>query len=170
MAKKKVKTQKGMVKSIRVVKQKKKKKATKPKSVKKNRSVKQNKSVNLKKATKKNQTLSKLLYWLPRILGIIFAIFISIFALDVFGEGLGFWKTIIALFIHLLPTFLAVIALLIAWHDEPVGGGVFIVLGLLYIFLFLDQASFSSYLLIAGPVFLIGILFLLDWFFRKRNV
>ena len=34
----------------------------------------------------------RLLYWVPRILAILFATFISIFALDVFGEHLPFWR------------------------------------------------------------------------------
>jgi hypothetical protein len=44
-----------------------------------------------------NQTVEKVLFWSPRVLGILIAIFISLFALDVFGEGYSFWETIIAL-------------------------------------------------------------------------
>ncbi len=40
----------------------------------------------------------KFLYWLPRILGILFAIFISIFALDAFGEGIPFLEAIVGFF------------------------------------------------------------------------
>ena len=36
----------------------------------------------------------QLLFWTPRILGILFALFLSMFALDVFGEGYGFWGTL----------------------------------------------------------------------------
>ena len=34
-----------------------------------------------------NNKWKRVLYWTPRVLGILFALFISIFALDVFGEG-----------------------------------------------------------------------------------
>ena len=44
------------------------------------------------------------LYWAPRILSIIFAGFISLFALDVFNEGHSFWETLLALAVHLIPT------------------------------------------------------------------
>ncbi len=57
---------------------------------------------------------NKILYWTPRVLGILFAVFISIFALDVFGEY-GFPEVLVALFMHLIPTFLVVGVLLIAW-------------------------------------------------------
>ena len=64
------------------------------------------------------------LYWTPRILGIIFAVFISIFALDVFGEY-KFPEVLIALFMHLVPTYLVLGALLVAWKWEKIGGILF---------------------------------------------
>jgi hypothetical protein len=100
------------------------------------------------------------LFWTPRVLGILFAFFISIFALDVIGVGYGFWETIVALFMHLVPTFLVVIALVIAWRWERVGGVLFLLLGVFYIVMVYPRVDLISYLLIAGPLFLVGILFL----------
>ena len=60
-----------------------------------------------------NASAKRVLFWTPRILCILFAIFLSVFALDVFSEGYGFWQTIGALLLHLVPTFIVVIALLI---------------------------------------------------------
>lgn len=37
-----------------------------------------------------NPSIKQTLYWTPRILGILFVLFISIFAADVFEEHLGF--------------------------------------------------------------------------------
>jgi hypothetical protein len=59
---------------------------------------------------------------MPRILAILFAAFLSVFALDVFGEGYWFWGTIRALFMHLIPTMIVLAALIIAWRWEGVGG------------------------------------------------
>jgi len=39
----------------------------------------------------------RVLYWTPRTLSIAFIAFLSLFALDVFGPGQGFWKTLLAL-------------------------------------------------------------------------
>ena len=50
-----------------------------------------------------NKTVKPVLYWSPRILCILFAIFISLFALDVFGEGDGFWEFSLQLVIGLGP-------------------------------------------------------------------
>ena len=45
------------------------------------------------------------LFWTPRILFHRFIAFVSLFALDVFSEGLGFWQTAQALMLHLIPSF-----------------------------------------------------------------
>ena len=49
-------------------------------------------------------SVKRLLFWTPRILGLLFAAFIGIFALDVFDEHHGFWETALALGMHLVPT------------------------------------------------------------------
>jgi hypothetical protein len=61
-------------------------------------------------------TLERLLHWTPRILGLLFAAFVSVFALDVFGEGYTFWQTILALMMHLIPTGVVLVALAISWR------------------------------------------------------
>jgi hypothetical protein len=48
--------------------------------------------------------MRQLLFWSPRVLTPIFAVFLSLFALDVFEEGYGFWDTVVALFMHLIPS------------------------------------------------------------------
>jgi TctA family transporter len=109
-----------------------------------------------------------LLYWSPRVLGILVAIFVSLFALDVFGEGYNFWETIIALAMHLIPTAIILIILAIAWRRERIGGFLFIVLGVLYIALFWDPSRWPAYLIISGPLFLTGLLFIFDGYYREK--
>jgi len=65
------------------------------------------------------QKTKKILKWLPRVLMIIFIAFISIFALDVFGEYSGF-EFIVALLMHLIPSFILIIILVIAWKKETI--------------------------------------------------
>jgi len=110
---------------------------------------------------------NKILYWAPRILGILIALFVSLFALDVFGEGYNFWETIVALMMHLIPTGIILIILAIAWRWERAGGFLFIALGVLYIALFWDPSRWPAYLMISGPLFLVGILFIFDDYYRE---
>jgi hypothetical protein len=115
------------------------------------------------------ERVKKILFWTPRVLGILIAIFISLFALDVFIEGYSFWETIMALLMHLIPTVIFLVILGIAWRWERIGGILFILLGLLYITLFWDPDQLPAYLLISGPLFLAGIFFLLDGYIRKES-
>lgn len=111
--------------------------------------------------------ISKSLYWTPRILSIIFICFLSLMSLDVFGSGLNFWQTIVALFMHNLPALFLLVVLIISWKYEIVGGVGFILAGLVYIAM-LTRNSFEWYMLswaiqIAGVAFLTGILFIVGW-------
>lgn len=105
------------------------------------------------------------LFWAPRTLCILFALFLSLFALDVFGQGYGIWKTILALLIHLVPVYLVVVALAIAWRWEWVGAVLLLGLALAYPVL-MWGAPWDWYLLISGPLFVVGVLFLLNWRYR----
>lgn len=116
-----------------------------------------------------NEKIKKVLFWAPRVLGVLFAIFISLFALDVFMEGYGFWEMIIALLMHLIPTAIFLLVLVVAWRWERIGGFLFIALGVLYIALFWSPDRLPGYLIISGPLFLVGFLFLLDGFFARDN-
>ncbi len=111
--------------------------------------------------------LKKILYWSPRIITILFIIFISLFALDVFSERYGFFDTIVALLIHLIPTYILITALLTAWRWPIVGGFIFIILGIFYIVWVWNKQPIIAYFLISGPAFLIGLLFIIGHKIKK---
>lgn len=101
----------------------------------------------------------RILYWAARILVILFAAFISIFSLDVFGEGYGFPGLLLALFMHMLPTIGVVIVLLIAWKWEFTGGVIFLLLAIAFTFFFDTYEDVLTLLTISGPPFIAGSLF-----------
>jgi len=108
----------------------------------------------------------RLLFWSPRVLCIAFALFLSLFALDVFNEGLGLWKTILALSIHLIPTAFVLVVLAVSWRWERVGGVLFIAAGILYLTRMWHHPSAVAG--ISGPLFLVGALFILNWLKRAE--
>ena len=110
-----------------------------------------------------NKTTKRVLYWVPRVLCILFAIFLSMFSLDVFSESYSFGETILALLIHLIPTFIIIIALVVAWRWELVGAALFIVVALSYLVL-----SGGESWIISTPLFLVGVLFLFNWKYRVQ--
>jgi hypothetical protein len=115
-----------------------------------------------------NMSMKRALFWTPRILCILFAIFLSLFALDVFGEGLGFWETILALLIHLVPIYIVVIVLVIAWRWEWVGAVLFTALAAFYVVWAWGRFHWSVYMVISGPLVLLGVLFLFNWIYRAQ--
>ena len=112
-----------------------------------------------------NTTLKKTLFWTPRIAGILFILFISLFALDIFDMKLGFWGTIVGLFMHLIPSIL--LTIVIAWKWEWFGALLFIGWALWYV-AFMRGFPWVAYVLIAGLPALIGLLFLVDWIWREQ--
>ena len=110
----------------------------------------------------------RILHWTPRVLGILFVAFVSIFALDVFDAGYSFWETLVALTMHLIPTFVLIAVLIAAWRWPWVGGVAFVGFAVWYMVTFGGQFDWSVYALLAGVPALIGMLFLADWMVRRR--
>ncbi|MDP2907287.1 MAG: hypothetical protein Q8O03_05080 [Nanoarchaeota archaeon] len=120
--------------------------------------------------------VNKFIYWTPRILSIIFILFLALFSLDVFEGNYGLWGTIIGLFIHNIPAMILLIVLIISWKHEIVGGIGFILAGILYTAMILRNiitAGFEWYYLlwalqISGIAFFVGIMFFANWFLKRR--
>ena len=113
-------------------------------------------------------TTKRLVFWTPRIICLLFAAFISLFALDVFDENHGFWNIALALAMHLIPTAIVLIILAASWRWEWLGALIFPALGVFYIINFWGRFHWSVYAIIAGPLFLLGALFLLGWVRRAE--
>lgn len=103
------------------------------------------------------------LFWAPRILAILFAVFVSLFALDVFTEGRGIGETILALLMHLIPTYLVVICLIIAWRREWTGAILFVCLAVLF-----QVISRGAGWILSAPLMVIAVLFASGRLFRAR--
>ncbi|MDD3293024.1 MAG: hypothetical protein PHT67_02985 [Candidatus Pacebacteria bacterium] len=108
-----------------------------------------------------------IIYYLPRFLSIVLILYISLFSLDVFGEYTG-WELLIALFMHLMPTFLLIGVIVVAWKRDLVGAIAYFILGFGYILMAGFDRPWSWYVFISGPAFLVGTLFLISWFQKKK--
>jgi hypothetical protein len=114
------------------------------------------------------------LFWAPRVLSIAFVAFLSLFAMDVLEEHLGFWMTIEALTMHLIPCIVLVAVLILAWRREWIGAVLYAIAGAVYAIWAVSGpravplvTRLVWILVIAGPAFLIAFLFLLNW--RKHE-
>jgi cell division protein FtsW (lipid II flippase) len=121
----------------------------------------------------------KILHWLPRILGILAIAFISIFALDAFDPKLTLWQQLVAFAIHLVPSFILLVILIIAWKRELIGGIIFLVIALLFtplIFVHnfrMNHSIWISLAIIATinlPFIIMGLLFILNHKRKKGRI
>jgi hypothetical protein len=104
-----------------------------------------------------------------------FILFLMMFSLDVFEPGLSAGEIALGLFMHNIPALILLAIVVVSWKREIVGGIVFIIFGILFTVRMLAtmatnqfELSGLSQLIIAGPAFLIGILFILNWI-KKRD-
>jgi len=120
----------------------------------------------------------KLLHWTPRILCILAILFVSLFALDSFEEGKTIGQQLLAFAIHLIPSFVLILFLIIAWKWEKIGGIIFMLIGLGFSpWLFIRNYNMSQsignaalvVLSISIPFIIIGLLFIISFYKKKKQ-
>jgi hypothetical protein len=123
--------------------------------------------------------LIKITYWTPRILCILAILLISVFALDSFEPGQTVWHQILAFIIHLIPSFILIILLIVAWKWEKTGGIILFVAGLIWgFFLFrinyIHQRSFLNvfytFMALSFPFILSGVLFIISHYLKVKDL
>jgi hypothetical protein len=125
-------------------------------------------------------TAGKILTWIARIICIVTIIFISLFAFDAISPNQTFWQNAGALLISLLPSFVLIAILVIAWKWKVAGGIILILTGIgLGVFIFnlnYNQRHFTlvqslrNVLLFCLPFVIAGILFILSHFIGERRL
>lgn len=101
--------------------------------------------------------------WTPRVLSILFACFISLFALDVFAEGRPWTETLVALLVHLIPTYVLILILVFAWRRPWIGAAGYTLLAAASVVFALCRAHWEWSLMISGPLLVVAALFLRSW-------
>lgn len=107
--------------------------------------------------------MRQLLHWAPRVVAIGFAIFLSLFAFDVFTEYERLLEIMVALFMHLVPTYFVIAATLIAWRWPGKGAVAFALLGIATMLFFRTYQELITFLLVSMPLFVVGVLFYADF-------
>jgi len=122
---------------------------------------------------------TKVIHWLPRIICILAILFVSMFALDAFEAELTIWQQIGAFLMHLIPSFILLALLIIAWKWEFIGGIIFALIGLGFSpFIFMHNYkmnqsvwhSLTTILIITMPFVIVGILFIVSHNKKKKNL
>ncbi len=103
---------------------------------------------------------------------------ISMFALDSFSPERTFWQNLGAFLMHLIPSFVLIALLIIAWKWELIGGIIFTIIGLgmspfIYSHNFQMNHSVGKslviLLIVTVPFIIVGILFIVSHFMKKKQ-
>ncbi len=120
---------------------------------------------------------STLTWWLPRILCVCAILFISMFALDSFEEEATVNQQMLNFMIHLIPSFILTMILMLAWEKELIGGLIFVAIGIItspFVFMLnynrTHSVGTSLFIIsiICFPFILVGVLFILNHLKRVR--
>ena len=125
------------------------------------------------------KTSTQIIHWTPRVICILAIIFISMFAADAFAQGLTFWQQIEGFLMHLIPSYILIALLIVAWKWEFIGGIIFTIIGvglspLLFIFNYQRNHSIGWSLLVIAtitlPFVIVGILFIVSHYKKRKEV
>jgi hypothetical protein len=120
----------------------------------------------------------KILHWAPRIICIAAILFVSLFATDAFSHEKPLGEQIFDFLMHMIPSFVLLLVLLIAWKRELLGGILLLIMGLgLSPFVFIhnyrmnDSVWMSLFviLIITIPFMLSGALFVLSYRMKRKQ-
>ena len=109
--------------------------------------------------------MKRFTYYLPRVLAGLIAAFLYLFVLEglhpEFGIGDAFWHFVLATAVLLVT--------ILAWKKPKVGGFLFVVLGILYLFMATPRGMRAAILILGEIPIMIGVLFLIEGFGKKRE-
>jgi len=120
----------------------------------------------------------KIIYWTPRVMCILAILFISVFALDAFQPNMSIWKQIGDFLLHLIPSFILLAFLILAWKREFIGGVIFLIIGIAFTPIVfkhnfaMNNSFYMSLGIVAAitfPFIVVGILFILSFFLKKKR-
>jgi hypothetical protein len=99
------------------------------------------------------------LIWIPRVLAIVFIVFLMLFSVDTFSGDAPFLKKLGGFLIHSIPSLVLLLVLLIFWKKPLISGSLFILFGVAFALYFNTFRVLSTFLLTTSPFLLVGIIF-----------
>ncbi len=114
--------------------------------------------------------MKPIITWTSRLLGILLAIMIPVFAqpqLDLRATG---WSGILTILIGLIPFYVVAIGVALSWKRPWIGAFLFIALAVWYssgLFKRAHPMQLTSYVIVGLSV--LGLLFLCDWMLRRKR-
>jgi hypothetical protein len=108
--------------------------------------------------------------WIPRVLMIIFILFVMLFSLDSFGGDKTLGEQLLGFFIHNIPAFVLIITLILTWKRPFYGGVFFIMLAIFLTFFWSTYRMLPTFLIFTLVPLFAGFLFLFAHYCKKKQM
>jgi hypothetical protein len=112
---------------------------------------------------------NKILFWIPRVIAILAVAFLTLFSLDCFGSGQSLKNQVYCFLMHNIPSLILIFILIYFWRKDLILGILFIVAAFVLAIRFDGFGKNWGVLIIAAPILLAGILYLINYFLEKRK-
>jgi hypothetical protein len=96
-------------------------------------------------------------------IGILYALALLVFASDVFSKDQSISQMVSDLFMHLIPTALVLLFVVVGNKRSLVGAIIFLVSGTSYVISGWTNMHWTAHVLIAGPLLAISFLYVMDY-------
>lgn len=119
--------------------------------------------------------MKQILHYSPRILSILFCLFIMMFSFDVFEGDNSIFEMLIGFFMHNLPVFGMAIITFFAWNNDLIGGVGFIGVSLFFFFLVSSNMNNEggimnpAVFIISLPALLISALYFINFRYNHKK-
>ena len=107
--------------------------------------------------------------WIPRVIMVLFILFLSLFSLDVFGGDAPLIQKIGGFLIHTIPSFMLAGILIIFWKRPLFNGIALIFAGTLFTIYFGTYDNIFSFLILTMTLVVCGILFIISHVLMHRK-
>ncbi len=115
--------------------------------------------------------LKNKLIWIPRILTIVYALFLMLFSFDAFSGDSSLMLKILGFLIHNLPTVALILIIILTWKRTLIAGMLYLVAGLIFTIYFKTwQQGLMVFGFISLPLFIVGTMFIISHFADKKTL
>lgn len=107
--------------------------------------------------------------WIPRLIAIVFILFLMMFSFDVFAMEDTILEKVVGFIIHSLPSLLIIVILVLNWNNPFRSSLIFLILAVLFTLMFKTFRRIDTFIFISVPPLLVGLLFLLTNKLQKKG-
>lgn len=108
------------------------------------------------------------LFWIPRGLIMLFALFTVVFSFDVFDVQAPWYRILLRLLVHNVPLMVLLIALRISWNRPAVGSILFYLFMLAFAFVVRSHGVIWVPLIFTVPLFIVATMFMVEYLKLSR--